>query len=268
MATDVVVFGPPPVRPGWLRTGWALLLAYFCSALLLLLGVTPLWELGLLDQRGSRALPGLITSPYYPGGAWAIATDLSVAAVILAVTMLAIEWILRWQVGYMVSRPLLFLTLAVTGWAPALRMHPLFASSGLAFVEVLVLVRWRASPVAVTEPEQWPWRQLLALLLLSALLIGSYTTFHPLRTTSLGGGPGGADAVVRNNGLGTVTLIGIDTRWPTLLHRQIAGVILRPHASVTLGFRTQCPPAVVHLRYRLFGRIWSQPLPLPISCPQ
>jgi hypothetical protein len=270
-ATDAVVFGQPPVRLGWLRTGWALLLAYFCSGLLLFLGVTPLWVLGLLDQRGARVLPGLITGPYYPGGVWAIATDLSVAAVILAVTTLAIEWTLRWQVGYAVSRRLLFLTLAVTGWAPALGMHPLFASSGLAFVPVLVLVRRRAAPVAVTEPEHWPWKQLVTLLLLSVLLIGSYTTFHPLRTSGLGGGPSGASAVVRNNGLGTVTLIGIDTRayvWPALLHRHISGLILRPHTSVMLNFRTQCPPTVVHLRYRLFGRIWSQPLPLPMSCPQ
>ncbi|HZT85883.1 MAG TPA: hypothetical protein VE984_10790 [Gaiellaceae bacterium] len=76
---------------------------------------------------------------------WAIATDLSVAAVILAVTTLAIEWALRLQAGYTVSRRLLFVTLTATGWAPALGIHPLFASSGLAFLAVLVLVRWTAA---------------------------------------------------------------------------------------------------------------------------
>jgi len=103
------------------------------------------------------------------------------------------------------------------------------------------------------------------------VLIGSYTTFHPLRTTGLGGGPGGASVVVRNNGLGTVTLVGIDTPaavWPGDLHRRVSGLTLSPHASVMLTFRTQCPPTVVHVRYRLFGRVWTQPIPLPMPCPQ
>lgn len=257
------------MRPGWLRTGWALLLAYICSGLLLLLGAWPLGALGLLDQGGPRALPGRLTGPYYPGGAWAIATDLSVAAVIVAVTTLAIDWALRGQTGFAVSRRLLFLTLALTGWAPALAIH-LLPGSGVAFATTLVVVRWKASPVAATARDRWPWKLLLVLLVASALLIGSYTTFHPLRTTGLGGGSTGAVAVIRNNGFGTVTLIGSDTPaavWPPVLHRHLAGVRLRRHASVMLVFPTQCPPRVVHVRYRLFGRIWSEPIPLPMSCP-
>ena len=215
-------------------------------------------------------MPGHITGPYYPGGVWAIVTDLSIAAVILAVMTLSIDWMLRAQSGFAVSRRLLFLTLAVTGWAPALGTHLLLVSGGLAFLATLSIVRWKAELESATTPGVWPWKLSLALLLLTVLLIGSYTTFHPLRTTGLGGGSGSSVAVVSNNGFGTVTLLGIDTLasvWAPTLHRHLAGLVLRRHASVTLAFPTQCPPPVVHLRYRLYGRTWSEPLTLPMPCP-
>lgn len=250
-----------------------MLLAYFCSGLLVFVAALPLWMLGLLDQRGSRALPGHITGPYYPGGVWAVATDLAVAVVIVAVTTLAIDWTLRELVGFAISRRLLFLTLALTAWAPALGLHLLAAGGGIAFLATLVVVRWKAVPAPVAGPEPWPWKSFVALLVVSALLIGSYTTFHPLFTAGLGDGSGGAVADVRNNGPGTVTLLGSDfpasvREGPSFAHRGLAGLILPPHASVTLSFRTQCPPPVVHLRYRLFGHTWSEPLPLPTPCPR
>jgi hypothetical protein len=274
--TSTVAQAVRPLRPGWLVTGWALLVGYVWAALLLALPALVLFWLGLIDHNaGPRRPPGLVVAPYYPGGAWAVVTDLAVGAVVIAVTGLAIHGSVLRRTGYAVPRRVVLAALAVTGWAPYLGFHALALSGGAAFVSTLVLLRWKAAPTAKSEPEPWPVKQLALLIAITAVLVLGYATFHPLRTTGLGvfsdsNGRNGMIMEVRNSGFASVKIVGVDTPATTeafpLFRRRLVETVIRPHTKLTIFLRATCPPTVVHLRYRLLGRAWTEPLLLPMAC--
>lgn len=274
--TSTIAQAVRPLRPGWLVTGWALLVAYMWAALLLALPAIALLWLGLIDHNaGPRRPPGLVVAPYYPGGAWAVVTDLAVGAVVITVTALAVHGSVLRRTGYMIPRRTALAALAVTGWAPYLGFHVLALSGGASFVSTLVLLRWKAAPAAMTEPQPWPAKQLALLIATAAVLVLSYAAFHPLRTTGLGvfsdsNGRSGMTIDVRNSGFVDVKIVGVDTpagsgAFP-FFRRPLAGTAIRPHTTLTVLLRTTCPPTVVHLRYSLLGRVWTEPLLLPLAC--
>lgn len=265
-----------PLRPGWLVTGWALLVGYIWAALLLALPAIALLWLGLVDHNsGPRRPPGLVVAPFYPGGAWAVVTDLAVGAVVIAVTALAIRGSVLRRTGYAIPRRTALAALAVTGWAPYLGFHVLALGGGASFVATLVVLRWKAGPDTASEPEPWPVKQLVLLLATATVLVLSYTAFHPLRTAGLGvfsdsNARTGMTVDVRNSGFADVKIVGADTPAGTgafpFFRRPLAGTVIRPHTTLTVLLRTTCPPTVVHLRYSLLGRVWTEPLLLPQAC--
>ena len=265
-----------PLRPGWLVTGWALLVAYVWAALLLALPAIALLWLGLVDHNsGPRRPPGVVVAPYYPGGAWAVATDLAVGAVVIAVTALAVHGSVLRRTGYAIPRRTALAALAVTGWAPYLGFHVLAVSGGASFVSTLALLRWKAVPATASEPEPWPVKQLVLLLATAAVLVLSYAAFHPLRTAGLGvfsdsNARTGMTVDVRNSGFADVKIVGVDTPAGTgafpFFRQPLAGMVIRSHTTLTVFLRKNCPPTVVHLRYRLLGRDWTEPLLLPLAC--
>ena len=130
-------------------------MAYVWAALLLALPAIALLWLGLVDHNsGPRRPPGVVVAPYYPGGAWAIVTDLAVGAVVIAVTALAVHGSVLRRTGYAIPRRTALAALAVTGWAPCLGFHVLAVSGGASFVSTLALLRWKAVPTTASEPEQ------------------------------------------------------------------------------------------------------------------
>ena len=165
--------------------------------------------------------------------------------------------------------------MAVTGWAPYLGFHVLAVSGGASFVSTLVLLRWKAVPTTASEPEPWPVKQLVALLATAAVLVLSYAAFHPLRAAGLGtfsdsNGRREMTIDIRNSGYAGVKIVGVDTPAGTgafpFFRQPLAGTAIRPHATLTVLLRPTCPPTVVHIRYRLLGRVWTEPLLLPLAC--
>jgi hypothetical protein len=179
----------PPERPGFFAVAWATFLGYFMSAILLVvLGVLLMVAgVGVVDVGGTAGR-GL----FYRYDLWSWAAEACAAILIAGLTALLVGSYLssrtRWEVPFGTT----FVTLLLTGYAPALALTPLYGATAVVSLVLAALVlRWRARPSGaepMTLLGQVP-RQLrrtvaiglgIAVPLMGAYVVG-YALTHPLR---------------------------------------------------------------------------------------
>jgi hypothetical protein len=273
--TSAIAVDPRPAHPGWPRTGWALLVGYFYAALLLAVPGVVLVLLGLIDRVESRRPPGVVVAPFAPGGVWAVAADLAVGAVVVTVTAVVVQETLVRQTGHRMRREVLGGTIVVTGWAPYLGFHLLAVGCATAFVATLLVARFSSTPALAAEVDPIPVRLLVGTVAVAAVLVLSYSAFHPLREVSLGAFSGsigsGASIDIRNSGVADLTIVSISGPATTgvfpRISRPLAGTVIPARKKLTIYLRRRaCEASEIHVRYRMLGREWTQPLLPPKSC--
>ena len=263
-----------------LRTGWSVVAGYLWAGLILFPAALVPSLLGLIDSNaiGNGAPSGYITAPYYPGGVWAAATGLAAGAVVVAVTALAIKRSLFRRTGYEVRARTAFIVLTITGWAPFLGFHAIAWSGGASLVITTLVLRWESQPATGAGPAPIPWRGLMIAGACAAALLISYGLGHPLRENGWGSAvlPGNLTESrftvdVRNRGVADLELVSLSVpAWagrPGYLRQLEHEVIPTGHTLTITLKRAGCSPKVVHVRYRMLGRTWSQPLVLGQDCP-
>jgi hypothetical protein len=180
----------PPERPGFFAVAWATFLGYLMAAILLLaVGLALILAgVGIVDVGGTAGR-GL----FYRYDLWSWAAETCVAILITGITALLVGSYLsahtRWEVPFGTT----FLTLLVTGYAPALALTPLYgATAVVSLVLAAIVLRWRARPSGaepMTPLGQVPRRlrrtvaigAVIAVPLMAAYAVG-YALTHPLRS--------------------------------------------------------------------------------------
>jgi hypothetical protein len=180
----------PPERPGFFAVAWATFLGYLVAAIVLLaVGlVLMLAGVGIIDVGGTAGR-GL----FYRYDLWSWAAEACVAILITGLTSLLVGSYLtshtRWEVPF----GTVFLTLMVTGYAPALALTPLYGATALvSLVLAALFLRWRARPSGaepMTPLGQVPRRfrravaigVAIAVPVMGAYAVG-YALMHPLRS--------------------------------------------------------------------------------------
>src|SRR5215210_1274454 len=132
----------PPERPGFFAVAWATFLGYFVAAILgfvaLVASLAAGFALGNPPSSPGRGI-------FYRYDLWSWSAEACAAIIILAVTAGTVGWYLRERTGWEVGFGAIFLTLFVTGYAPALAVTPLYGATGLVslLLATYVLRRWR-----------------------------------------------------------------------------------------------------------------------------
>ena len=180
----------PPERPGFFAVALAAFLGYLIAAIVLLVVgfVLMLAGVGIMDIGGSAGR-GL----FYRYDMWSWAAETCAAILITGLTALLVGSYLSARTGWEVPFGTTFLTLLVTGYAPALALTPLYGATAIVSLVLAALVlRWRARPSGaepMTLLGQVP-RQLrrtvaigvaIAVPLMGAYVVG-YALTHPLRS--------------------------------------------------------------------------------------
>jgi hypothetical protein len=138
---------PAPARAGWRRVIVGVFLGYLWSLIMLGVAALVLTEgVGLIpwssvDGHTTSPLPG----PFQPDGTWALFANAVVAVTVVAVAAALVSWVVSEHVGERVSRPIVLVVLAVTGYAPFLYLDGRFRLSSIAGLLVAAaLIRWFA----------------------------------------------------------------------------------------------------------------------------
>jgi hypothetical protein len=179
----------PPERPGFFAVAWAAFLGYLVAAIL---GLVVL----LASLAAGVALGNPPSSPgrglFYRYDLWSWSAEACAAIIILAVTAGMVGWYLRDRTGWEVGFGAIFLTLFVTGYAPALAVTPLYGATGLVSLLLATYVLRRFARPSGAEPRtllgQVPARMrrpvaitiAVAVPLMCVNVIG-YAATHPLR---------------------------------------------------------------------------------------
>jgi hypothetical protein len=179
----------PPERPGFFAVALATFLGYFWAAILLVaVGLVLMFAgVGIIDVGGTAGR-GL----FYRYDVWSWAAEACAAILITGFTALLVSTMLSSRTGWEVPFGTAFLTLLVTGYAPALAITPLYGATAVVSLVLAALVlRWRARPSGaepMTPLGQVP-RHLrrgvaiglaIAVPLMAAYAVG-YALTHPLR---------------------------------------------------------------------------------------
>jgi hypothetical protein len=179
----------PPERPGFFSVAVATFLGYLITALLgvlVALGAffagVPLW---IGPSSGGRGL-------FYHYDVWSWGAEACVAIIVLAVTAGMVGGYLRERTGWEVGFGTIFLTLFLTGYAPALALTPLYGATGLVSLLLAAYLLRRLARPSGAEPRtilgQVPARYrrpvaiaiAVALPAMSLYVLG-YAATHPLR---------------------------------------------------------------------------------------
>jgi hypothetical protein len=179
----------PPERPGFLAVAWATFLGYLTTALLGLVVVFGSALAGIPLWNGPDA-PG--RGLFYRYDVWSWAAEACAAVIILAVTASIVSSFLRERTGWEVGFGSVFLTLFLTGYAPALALTPLYGATGLLSLLLAALVLRRLARPSGAEPRtilgQLPRRARRPVALALAISVPAmsvyalgYAVTHPLR---------------------------------------------------------------------------------------
>jgi hypothetical protein len=176
----------PLERPGYFAVAVATFLGYFVTAIIGFIVVMAGFIAGVTIWKDSGR--GL----FYRYDAWSWGAEACAAVIVLAVTAGIVGWYLRERTGWEVGYGAIFLTLFLTGYAPALAITPLYGATGLVSLLVAAFVLRRLARPSGAEPrsalQQVParWRQPVAIAIAVGLpLMGvyalGYAATHPLR---------------------------------------------------------------------------------------
>jgi hypothetical protein len=179
----------PPERPGFVLVAWATFLGYLTAALLGFAVVFGSVLAGLPIQIGSSS-PG--RGIFYRYDIWSWGAEACVAIIVLAVTTGLLGMQLRERTGWEVGFGTIFLTLFLTGYAPALALTPLYGATGLVSLLLAAYVLRRLARPSGAEPRtflgQVPrrYRRPVAIgiaigLPVAGLYVLGYAATHPLR---------------------------------------------------------------------------------------
>jgi hypothetical protein len=180
----------PPERPGFFAVAWATFLGYLVAAIVLVAvgGALLLAGVGIFDVGGTAGR-GL----FYRYDLWSWAAEACVAILVTGLTALLVGGYLSSRTGWEVPFGTTFLTLLLTGYAPALALTPLYGATAVVSLVLAALVlRWRARPSGaepVTPLGQVPRRfrrtvaigVAIAVPVMGAYAVG-YALMHPLRS--------------------------------------------------------------------------------------
>ncbi|HKP21464.1 MAG TPA: hypothetical protein VJT68_08095 [Thermoleophilaceae bacterium] len=179
----------PPERPGFFAVAVATFLGYFVAAIVLVVVGIVLLVAGVgLTDVGDTAGRGL----FYRYDVWSWTAEACAAILITGLTALLVNAYLSARTNWEVPFGTTFLTLLLTGYAPALALTPLYGATAVVslFLAAIVL-RWRARPSGaepMTLLGQVPRRLrrtvaiglAIAVPLMGAYVVG-YALTHPLR---------------------------------------------------------------------------------------
>jgi hypothetical protein len=108
------------------------------------------------------------------------------------------------------------------------------------------------------------------------VLVSSYAAFHPFREVSFGlftSTRGTTHAIVelKNNGFADLTVFSTDVPATTgafpSFRQPLEGAIIRGRNQLNVLISAEaCTAGVIHIRYRMLGREWTQPMQVPDRC--
>jgi hypothetical protein len=282
----------PPERPGFFAVAWATFLGYLMTALLgvvvvagtALAGV-PLWDGPSSPGRGL----------FHRYDVWSWGAEACVALIVLAVTAGMVGSYLRERTGWEVGFAAIFLTLFVTGYAPALALTPLYGATGLVSLLIATYVLRRLARPSGGEPRSFLGQVpraarrpvaiaiAIGLPLMCAYVLG-YAGTHPLRYDSDASAravfkrdPGALNHYplrIRNAGRADVTNVSlVRTEGSPALAVESARVTVfdddtgRGEGELVLRQGQTCPPGLaaldaVWIRYTVLGMRHEQRIPL------
>jgi hypothetical protein len=263
------------VRPGWFRTGWELLLGYLWTLVMLAPPVLLLLWLGVVDSGTVSRRPAFpVYGPFYPGGVWAVVTDLGAGAAVVVVATATIARSFLERTGFVIPRWILLTTLGMTGCAPYLGVRLLPIGGTAASLATVVVMRLTARPVPQEGIQYWSLKVFALAFAAALVLLISYGSLHPLRAS--GGGTwfdGRPMVVLQNAGVADMTLLSASV--PARIAGSgapsrgggVRGTSVPARHSVSLIVpRSVCGKRAFNLRYRLLGRTWTQPIRVPKVC--
>ena len=138
----------PVVRPGFLRVGWATFSGYVFALVLLIPAAIGVHFLGI----GVFGSDSLDRGVFYRSDAWSFLAEACVGILVTALTAILVRNELRRQTNWEVPIGFTFVTLFLTGYAPAAALTPLYgATAVVSLIVATIVLRWRAQP-AGAEP--------------------------------------------------------------------------------------------------------------------
>ena len=196
----------PPVRPGFFAVAWSMVLGYFAAILFLIpLALLAEWA-GIDVWNGAQTNEhGL----FYRFDVWSYAAEAFAGVFVAAMTAYWVRQVLLERTDWEVPFGFAFVTIFLTGYAPAAALTPLYGATGLLSLIVAALIlRWRiepagAEPMTVLGVVPKRYRGVAKISLIVAVPVMAfyalaYGATHPLRTSDTVnfGGNGDARGVV------------------------------------------------------------------------
>ena len=186
----------PPPKPGWFAVAWATFLGYVLAAVIGLVAILSLEAAGIPLGSAGQQGRGL----FLRYDVWSWLAEACVGLIAVGITALAVGFVIRELHGWEVGFGFTFVTLLITGYAPAVALTPLYgAAAGVSLVLTTFGLRWRMRPSGL-EPRTAlgqvpkPYRRWVAI----AVAIGvpamatyavAYSVTHPLGLGALGTKP-------------------------------------------------------------------------------
>jgi hypothetical protein len=203
---------------------------------------------------------GYLRGPYLLPGWWASAADVSVAVVVVVVTSAFVQRAIWARTGFLVGTKTVISTLTLTGVAPFLALDPRIVTGLFALLVATAVLSFFAVK-QTTEQPSLPLRQIGWCAAAALAICISYSSVHPLRFGTFGGGAA-TSISIRNAGFADATLLSVSTAAGVgdgghLRAVNGATIPARGHLWITLKTRG-CPPNVLTLRYRLLGGAHTQ----------
>jgi hypothetical protein len=252
VALDVPV---GPARPAFVRVLWRVLLGFVGALISLVLAAI------LLLYPWEYPRPWVRPGPFPIDGAWSLAADIVVAALVVLVMAWWIRRMVESAAKGHVSLAVVALAVAVTGYVPSLLLPPgLFL---LWDIVSLLATTWIVRRYAIGKAlpfSKLSGRVCVALGLVGVAILGSYRVYHPLVTTGL---PVSADFNLENSDWADMTILSVDGGSVGTAEGRIHRLKLpyTLHGREGIGVYSSGRPCVRHhivIRYSVLGLTSTQ----------
>ena len=255
-------------RPPWDMTIWAVLRGYILALVCLGVPLTLLWYVGVPLIPSVAAEPG----PWPVNGPWSLAADVSVFLVVVLVTTVVIRASAIDKLGRHVSPVVVFVAVALTGYAPFL--HYRRVESGLvALLLTAAAVRYLGLGRGHSHRVGRAGAVLFAVVVAAGTLTAAaFALTHPLGMSVTGSGFTDPEhrflsASLRNGGRTDLRILSVDA--PVSLvngipweSEKLVGTVVPGRDEITISFAERACPFEAVVRYELGGRHFAQRLVL------